>query len=89
MQYALIRVLPGVHVGGVCVGIDWATADHVACVAGMAGRVKDRFSAAHDKAGLDAMIRRLRWAGVGIGDLGPSFSQGYIGGDPANPSIIS
>jgi len=60
MQYALIQVLPDVPAGGVCAGIDWATADHVACVAGMAGRVKDRFSAAHDKAGLDAMITRLR-----------------------------
>ena len=52
MQYALIQVLPDVPAGGVCAGIDWATADHVACVAGMAGRVTDRFSAAHDKAGL-------------------------------------
>jgi hypothetical protein len=64
MQYALIQVLPDVPAGGVCAGIDWATADHVASVAGMAGRVTDRFSAAHDKAGLDAMITRLRRAGA-------------------------
>lgn len=60
MQYALIQVLPDVPAGGVCAGIDWATADHVACVAGMAGRVKDQFSAAHDKAGITAVIARLR-----------------------------
>jgi len=60
MQYALIQVLPDVPAGGVCAGIDWAAADHAVCVVDMAGRVKDRFSAAHDKAGLDAMITRLR-----------------------------
>ena len=43
-----------------CAGIDWATADHVACVVDMAGRVTDRFSAAHDKAGIATMITRLR-----------------------------
>ena len=57
MQYALIQVRPDVPAGGVCAGIDWATADHVACVAGMAGRVRDRFCAAHDKAGLGGMDR--------------------------------
>ena len=60
MQYALPLVLPDVPAGGVCAGIDWATADHAACVVGMAGRVTDRFCAAHDKAGIAAMITRLR-----------------------------
>ena len=60
MQYALTQVLPDVPAGGVCAGIDWATADHVACVVDMAGRVTDRFSAAHDKAGIAALITRLR-----------------------------
>jgi hypothetical protein len=60
MQYALPQVLPDVPAGGVCAGIDWATADHAACVVDMAGRVTDRFSAAHDKAGIAAMISRLR-----------------------------
>jgi transposase len=64
MQYAVIQVLPDVPAGGVCAGIDWAAADHVACVVDMAGRVTDRFSAAHDKAGLGALITRLRRAGV-------------------------
>src|SRR6266568_4053445 len=60
MQYALPLVLPDVPAGGVCAGIDWATADHAACVVDMAGRVTDRFSAAHDKAGIAALITRLR-----------------------------
>jgi transposase len=64
MLYALIQVLPDVPAGGVCAGIDWAAADHVACVAGMTGRIRDRFGAAHDKAGLEAMITRLRRAGA-------------------------
>ena len=65
MQYALIQVLPDIPPGGVCAGIDWASTDHVACVVDMAGRVTDRFSAAHDKAGIAAMIARLRRAGAG------------------------
>src|SRR5213078_2227557 len=64
MQYALTQVLPDVPAGGVCAGIDWATADHVACVVDMTGRVTDRFSAAHDKAGIAAMIARLRRSNV-------------------------
>ena len=65
MQYALIQVLPDVPPGGVCAGIDWASTDHVACVVDVAGRVTDRFSAAHDKAGIAAMIARLRQNGAG------------------------
>ena len=60
MQYALPQVLPDVPAGGVCAGIDWATADHAVCVIDMAGRVTDRFSAAHDRAGIAAIITRLR-----------------------------
>ena len=65
MQYALIQVLPDVPPGGVCAGIDWASTDHVACVVDMAGRVVDRFTAAHDRAGIAGMIARLRRAGAG------------------------
>ena len=60
MKYAPIQVLPDVPAGGVFAGIDWATADHVACVVDMAGRILDRFSAAHDKAGIEMLITRLR-----------------------------
>jgi len=64
MKYALAQVLPDVPAGQVFAGIDWAAADHVACVVDMAGRVTDRFSAAHDKAGIDVLISRLRRGGV-------------------------
>jgi transposase len=64
MKYALTRVLADVPAGQVFAGIDWAAADHVACVVDMAGRVTDRFSAAHDKAGIDALISRLCRGGV-------------------------
>src|SRR6266567_3190443 len=64
MQYARIQVLPDIPPGGVCAGIDWASKDHVACVVDMAGRVTDRFSAAHDKAGIAGMIARLRRSGA-------------------------
>ena len=39
MKYALVRVLPEVPPGGVCAGIDWASADHAVCVVDLAGRV--------------------------------------------------
>src|ERR1700683_531312 len=64
MKYAPTQVLPDVPAGRVFAGIDWATADHVACVVDMAGRVTDRFSAAHDRAGIDALIFRLRRRGA-------------------------
>src|SRR5271156_6743347 len=64
MKYAPIQVLPDDPSGGVGGGIDWATADHEVCVVDMAGRVSGRFSAAHDKAGIGALILRLRESGV-------------------------
>jgi transposase len=64
MKYALIQVLPDVPPGGVCAGIDWATADHVACVVDMAGRVTGRLTVAHDKAGIAALIAWLRQNGA-------------------------
>jgi len=51
MKYALVRVLPEVPPGGVCAGIDWASADHAVCVVDLAGQVADRFAAAHDRPG--------------------------------------
>jgi transposase len=65
MQYALLQVLPDVPPGGVCAGIDWASTDHVACVVDLAGRVIDRFTVAHDKAGIAGLIARLRGSGAG------------------------
>jgi transposase len=65
MKYAPIRVLPDVPSGGVCAGIDWASADHAVCVVDTAGRVRDRFTAAHDKAGIAGLIARLGQDGAG------------------------
>jgi transposase len=65
MEYALVQVLPEIPPGGVCAGIDWASAEHVACVVDMTGAVRDRFAAAHDKAGIAALTARLRGAGAG------------------------
>ena len=65
MKYAVLRVLPEVPPGGVCAGIDWASADHAVCVVDMAGRVKDQFAAVHDRAGIAALIARLGAGGAG------------------------
>ena len=49
----------------VTAGVDWAKEDHVVCVVGEQGEVIDRFTVAHDAAGLARMCRRLLKAGVG------------------------
>jgi len=64
MKYALVRVLPEVPPGGVCAGIDWASADHAVCVVDLAGRVRDRFTAVHDRAGIAGLIARLCGSGA-------------------------
>jgi transposase len=60
MKYALVTFLPGVPPGGVCAGIDWADSGHAVCVVDLGGRVRDRFTVAHDRAGIAALIARLR-----------------------------
>jgi hypothetical protein len=50
MKYAQILVLPQTPPGGLTAGIDWASADHVACVVDAAGQVRARFSVTHDRA---------------------------------------
>jgi transposase len=64
MKYALVQVLPDVPAGGVCAGIDWAVSEHAVCVVDMAGRVADRFSVCHDRAGLGVLTARLAAAGA-------------------------
>jgi transposase len=64
MKYALVRLLPDVPSGGVCAGVDWADTDHAVCVVDMAGQVRDRFAAAHDRAGIAGLIARLRRGGA-------------------------
>lgn len=40
-------------------GIDWATTDHAACVIDLRGRVIDRVTVPHDKAGLATLVTAL------------------------------
>ncbi len=53
--------LPAVPPGGVTCGIGWANDDHAVCVAGMAGKVVQRFIAQHTGDGLAGLVRRSRW----------------------------
>jgi transposase len=64
MKYARVRLLPEVPPGGACAGIDWAQDRHAVCVVDMAGNPADEFTAAHDRAGIAALIARLRRAGA-------------------------
>ena len=48
----------------VTAGVDWAKDDHAICVVGDQGEVIDRFSVAHDAAGLKQLAARLLRAGV-------------------------
>ena len=59
-----LRVLPPAPPVGLTAGIDWATADHVACVVDSAGQVRARFSAAHDRAGIRKLTGGLRAEGA-------------------------
>lgn len=65
MKYAHIQVLPPTPPGGLTAGVDWASADHVACVVDAAGQVRVRFSVARDRAGLRKLVTGLRAAGAG------------------------
>ncbi|HTJ25429.1 MAG TPA: IS110 family transposase [Candidatus Limnocylindria bacterium] len=40
-------------------GLDWASQEHVVCIIDERGSVLERFAAAHDQAGLDALCERL------------------------------
>ena len=63
MEYARIP-LGAAAPGGVTAGIDWASTDHAACVVDASGTALDRFTVEHTAAGLAALVRRLRKAGV-------------------------
>lgn len=58
---SIAPALPDVRVTA---GVDWAKDDHVVCVVGDQGEVTDRFTVAHDAAGLKRMASRLLKAGV-------------------------
>lgn len=60
----------------VTAGVDWAKDDHVVCVVGDQGQALDRFTVAHDAAGLKAMASRLLRASVQ--DVGIERSDGPV-----------
>jgi transposase len=68
MQYARSPVvpatLPASPPNGVTAGLDWASADHAACVVDGAGVVAGRFTVTHTAAGLGELVDRLVAAGV-------------------------
>lgn len=45
-------------------GVDWASEDHAACIVDEHGEALQRFTVAHDSAGLRSLVRRLLAAGV-------------------------
>ncbi|MCG5215517.1 IS110 family RNA-guided transposase [Streptosporangium soli] len=65
MQDAPHTSLPATAPGGVTAGLDWASADHVACVVDTAGKVVTRFTIEHTGPGLNDLVRRLKKAGAG------------------------
>jgi transposase len=56
--------LPAVAPDGVTGGVDWASADHVACVVDVAGKVVTRFTVAHTADGLKSLVKGLARAKV-------------------------
>jgi transposase len=60
----------------VTAGVDWAKDDHAVCVVGDQGQVLDRFSVAHDAAGLKVMASRL--LREGIQDIGIERGDGPV-----------
>jgi transposase len=49
---------------GVLVGVDWGCGAHAVCVIDAKGVVLDRFEAGHDRAGLAALVTRLKTQGA-------------------------
>jgi transposase len=59
-----VSIVPNPTAMRVTAGVDWAKDDHAVCVVGDQGQVLDRFTVAHDAAGLKRMAVRLLRAGV-------------------------
>lgn len=55
------QVLP---IRRVSAGIDWASTDHVVCMVDAEGEVTDRFTIAHNRAGIKKLVNRLLRADV-------------------------
>ncbi len=63
MEYVPVS-LPDAPPGGVTAGVDWASADHVACVVDSAGKVVRRFAVEHSADGLKALVAGVAKAGA-------------------------
>jgi hypothetical protein len=63
MQHAP-TTLPDAPVNGVTGGLDWAKDDHAVAVVDTAGRQVQRFTVAHDAAGLRELVTGLATAAV-------------------------
>jgi transposase len=59
-----MSIVPNPTAMRVTAGVDWAKDDHAVCVLGDQGEVLDRFTVAHDAAGLKRMAAKLLRAGV-------------------------
>ena len=59
-----MSIVPSAPDVRVTAGVDWAKDDHAVCVVGDQGEAVNRFSVAHDAAGLKRMASRLLRAGV-------------------------
>ena len=46
------------------VGLDWGGSSHAVCIVAAAGKILDRFSVTHDRAGLADLVARLRRHGL-------------------------
>lgn len=55
---------PDVGAQRVTAGVDWAKDDHAVCIVGGHGEALERFTAAHDAAGLRQLAARLLSAGA-------------------------
>lgn len=71
-----MSIAPDPTAARVTAGVDWAKDDHVVCVASDQGQVLDRFTVAHDAAGLKRMAAWLLRAGVA--DVGIERSDGPV-----------
>lgn len=71
-----MSIAPDPTAARVTAGVDWAKDDHAVCVVGDQGQVLDRFTVAHDAAGLKRMAAWLLRAGVE--DVGIERSDGPV-----------
>src|SRR4051812_18872311 len=64
MNDPTVAVGAAINAGVRFAGVDWASADHAACVVDAAGGVLERLVIEHSKTGLGRLVRRLQAHGV-------------------------